>query len=94
MSDDKELRHAVYKIKNPLQPGESMILKVKANKHYIGFTNDDLHLDLTFNVSFMSEDFLPFIGVYDSRRELADNKYRKQYGLSPMVSHYQKMIII
>lgn len=90
VSTDTELRHSVYKLKNPILSGESIVLNVIADKHYKGFTNGDPQLDLTFNGSFMSEDFLPFIGAYDSRRELSENKYRKEYGLSPIISSLPK----
>lgn len=90
ISDDEEFRHAVYQLEKPLLPGETISLKVKASKQYNGFTNDEPQADLAFKGSFMTEDFLPFIGGYDSRRELADNKYRKEYDLNPIVSSLPK----
>ncbi len=90
IAKDEELRHAIYKIEKPIQTGSSVHLKVKAGKHYQGFTNDDPQLDIAFNGSFMDAKFLPFIG-YDSRRELADNKYREEYGLKKMISELPKV---
>lgn len=89
IAKDEELRHAIYKIEKPIQTGSYVHMKVKTGKHYQGFTNDNPQLDIAFNGSFMDAKFLPFIG-YDSRRELADNKYREAYGLKKMISEMPK----
>ncbi|WP_166924871.1 ABC transporter permease/M1 family aminopeptidase [Flavobacterium poyangense] len=90
ISNDDLFGHAIYQLEKPLLPGEIMWLNVKAEKHYSGFTNSEPQADIAFNGSFISEDFLPFIGGYDNRRELADNKYRKDYKLKPIVSSLPK----
>lgn len=86
LSKDDDHRHAIYKLEKPILPGDTVVLNVTVQKQYEGFTNDDPQLDIAFNGSFMSEDFLPFIGGYDNRRELISNKYRKVYALSPFTS--------
>lgn len=92
VSKDDDFRHAEYRLPTPILPGENFALAVVAHKQYQGFTNDDPQLDIAYNGSFMSEDFLPFVGGYDSRRELADNKYRKNYGLKAMISSLPKAV--
>lgn len=92
VSKDEGFRHAIYKLEKPILPGDTIVLNVMAQKQYNGFTNDDPQLDMAFNGLFMSEDFLPFIGGYDSRRELADNRYRKDYGLLPMASSLSRTV--
>lgn len=86
---DNELRHAIYKLEKPIQPQSSIKMNVKASKHYTGFTNGDPQKDIAFNGSFMNENFLPYIG-YNSSCELADNKYREEYGLKKITSSLPK----
>jgi len=82
---DEDLRHALYKLPQPLVPGTPVRLHVTAHKHYKGFTNGDPQKDLVYNGTFLSESLLPFFG-YDDRRELAENKYREDYGLKKITS--------
>lgn len=85
LSKDEAQRHALYRLKRPMLPGDTLRLRIAARKQYTGFTNGDPQKDLAFNGSFLSESLLPFFG-YDDRRELTENKYREDHGLPKIVS--------
>lgn len=80
-----ELRHAIYKLSNPLLLGQTMKASLFGSLAYSGFTNDDPQKDLAFNGSFTPSDIIPFFG-YDDRRELKENKHRVEEGLAKISS--------
>jgi ABC-type transport system involved in multi-copper enzyme maturation permease subunit len=85
VSTDTVLRHTIYHLDHPLDPGTNIIAIVEGKMGYSGFTNGDPQKELTFNGSFLSHNFLPYFG-YDDRRELKLNQYRGDYSLKKLAS--------
>jgi ABC-2 type transport system permease protein len=82
---DEDLRCLVYKLPRTLLPNDSLTLSAAMTLRYTGFADHEAHPDLTFNGTFLSTDILPHIG-YDHTRELTENKYRTEFGLTPILS--------
>jgi ABC-type transport system involved in multi-copper enzyme maturation permease subunit len=86
--DDPAHELSAYRLPQPLAPGASVTLRLRAEKAYRGFTQsgDDPQADLTFDGSFGSiREFLPVIG-YDEERELDENRKRTEQGLPKLTS--------
>ncbi|HEY0153103.1 MAG TPA: ABC transporter permease [Longimicrobium sp.] len=80
--EDQELGHAIYALKQPLRPGESLRLGFAMHLKPRGFRNSGASRSVTAASSFFTSEFLPKIG-YDPRRELFKPSERRAHGLSP-----------
>ncbi|MBC5994461.1 ABC transporter permease/M1 family aminopeptidase [Pontibacter cellulosilyticus] len=80
---DKALRHTIYTLKQPLQPGDSLELSFKIHFKQNGFTNDGIKKAVAENGTFfVAQDWLPAIG-YQSIRELDNPVARSVHNLAP-----------
>ncbi|MBB6610575.1 ABC transporter permease [Pontibacter sp. Tf4] len=80
---DEKLRHHVYTLHTPLQPGDSLRLSFEVHSEAKGFTNAGAEAAVMANsTNFRNYEWLPAIG-YQDYRELDDAGSRAEYGLSP-----------
>jgi ABC-2 type transport system permease protein len=80
---DEKLRHHIYALRVPLQPGDSLRLSFEVRSKAQGFANSGADASVMTNATnFRNYDRLPAIG-YQDYRELDDAGSRKKYGLSP-----------
>ena len=81
--DDWDLDYRIYKLSNPLNPGDSIHIEI--NTQYItkGFEDGVEYTRIVNNGTFVNNArFLPSIG-YQAGNELSDKNKRKKYGLKP-----------
>jgi ABC-2 type transport system permease protein len=79
---DDELRHHIYVLKEPLQPGDSLQLNFEVHFEPRGFGNKGADPSVVANGTyFITEDWLPAIG-YQSSRELMSPGDRRRHGLT------------
>ena len=71
----------VYKLQQPLKPGDSLQLNVTAKRVQKGFTNEGANTSYVENGTFINNfDIFPVLG-YQSGNEISDNEDRKKRGL-------------
>ena len=76
-----DLRFTVYKLQQPLKPGDSLQMNVTAKRIQKGFTNYGANTSYVANGTFINNfDIFPELG-YQTGNELADNDDRKKRGL-------------
>jgi len=82
MLNDSEYAYRIYKLAQPLNPGDTIVLSFNLDMVTKGFTQDFSGLGTPlYNGTFINnQQFLPGIG-YDDSYELADNTRRKKHGL-------------
>jgi ABC-2 type transport system permease protein len=79
---DKELSHQIYALKQPLQPGDSLLLTFVIHNEQEGFSNNGTNTLVVKNGTFFTNyDLLPAIG-YLPYRELNDAVIRKKHKLA------------
>ncbi len=78
--DDKRLHYRIYKLSQPMAPGESRNMKFSVRSHVRGIENQTSHLDLVQNGTFFNNFIAPQIG-YQAAGELTDKNDRKKQGL-------------
>ncbi len=78
---NKEASHwyKITALPTPMQPGDTLDLKIISNKKYRGIPNSGYGRDIVYNGTFYSES-LPSMG-YNSNLELESDEDRKKYGL-------------
>lgn len=78
---DHRLGYRIYKLKQPLNPGDSLSLSIDITKETKGFENQVSFTSLTQNGTFLNNaDFMPQIG-YNHNAELSNKSKRKKYDL-------------
>ena len=81
--DDRDFGHRVYKLEQPLAPGESVKLDFAVRIRPRGFTNSGINTSIAGNGTYFTNyDSLPAIG-YQVVRELRDVTERQLHGLPP-----------
>ncbi|MEO6167865.1 MAG: M1 family aminopeptidase [Chitinophagales bacterium] len=76
--DDEEHLYRIYKLQQPLQPGDSMTFKTTSSYHCRGFENEVRFTQIVANGSFFNNaDVLPQIG-YQAGNEVEDKNRRKK----------------
>ncbi len=82
MLNDSVYAYRIYKLAQPLLPGDTITLSFNVDMRPKGFTQDFSGLGTPiYNGTFVNnQGFLPSIG-YDYNGEIADNSHRKKHGL-------------
>lgn len=76
--DDRQHLYRIYQLEKPLQPGDSLRLKITSEYRSRGFENNVRFLQIAANGSFFNNaEVLPQIG-YQTSNELADKNRRKK----------------
>ncbi len=78
--NDEVLCYRIYKLAQPLAPGESRSMQFTVRSHVHGIENSASHLDLVQNGTFFNNTIAPQIG-YQSAGELTDKNDRRKQGL-------------
>lgn len=78
--DDQRLRYRIYKLKQPMAPGESRPMKFTVVSNLRGFENETSHLEIVQNGTFFNNLIAPQIG-YQAGGELTEKNDRKKQGL-------------
>jgi ABC-type transport system involved in multi-copper enzyme maturation permease subunit len=90
VSDDRRLGYAIYRLKTPLAPGESMAFDFDIEYAPRGFTNEPTGQFLVANGSFFNSQVLPHFG-YQTSVQLTDRSDRRKYGLPPDVPRMPRL---
>lgn len=78
--DDSDLGYRIYRLKQPMQPGEQRSLSFTARFEQKGFGNTRGQTDVVYNGSFFNNNVLPSLG-YSARDALDDRNERRKRGL-------------
>jgi ABC-type transport system involved in multi-copper enzyme maturation permease subunit len=78
--NDTRLNYRIYKLAQPMGPGESRLMKFTTRSNVHGIENDVSHLALVQNGTFFNNFIAPQIG-YQPQGELSDKNDRKKQGL-------------
>ena len=79
---DNDLGHRIYRLKQPLLPGETLTMEFLARYDQDGFGNHGRDRDIVANGTYIGYHLLPSMG-YEEDREIDDKEEREKYGLSP-----------
>jgi len=83
--EDEELGYRIYRLRDPLEPGEAIDFGFDLTVENRGFVNNDTRIAVTDNGTYFTKrDFFPVIG-YDAQRQLADADERRRRGLEPVL---------
>ncbi len=78
------LGYSIYRLEDPLEPGERARVEFEVAWRTPGFANDGHSVKLTPNGTFVNNtDFFPLFGYKDTF-ELQDNNQRRDHGLPPI----------
>ncbi|CAM4118790.1 ABC transporter permease/M1 family aminopeptidase [Gillisia limnaea] len=78
---DDKLGYRIYFLEEPLNPGDSILMKFLVNIRQHGFSNDGVDLSVIGNGSHIKRgDWMPTIGFDDDRR-LYEERDREKFGL-------------
>ena len=81
--DDQRLNYRIYALAQPMQPGDTLSLRLRASKESKGIENEVSFTSLTQNGTFFNNsDFMPVLG-YVNAYEISDKNRRKKLGLPP-----------
>lgn len=78
--EDKEQGFRIYKLSDPLNPGDSIRMDMKMDYFPKGFKNSAAITAIVDNGTFFNSQFVPGFG-YQENGELSNNSTRKKYGL-------------
>jgi hypothetical protein len=81
--EDRRHSYAIYRLLQPLGPGESMTMDFRFAHDSKGFRDGNERPELAFNGTFFDQGYFPSIG-YDSRAELDNPARRREEGLPPL----------
>jgi hypothetical protein len=80
---DSTYLYTIYKLSKPLQPGQSIVMKLDNKFITKGFKNSRGNTMIVNNGTFFNNgDILPVMG-YNENYEISDNNTRKKYDLEP-----------
>ncbi|GAA4359535.1 M1 family aminopeptidase [Hymenobacter saemangeumensis] len=82
MLNDSTARLRMYRLAQPLAPGDSLLLSMALDYRELGFPNQGSNTDIVQNGTFFNSSYLPGIG-YSDAGELSDDDVRKRNGLKP-----------
>ncbi|HEY2117581.1 MAG TPA: M1 family aminopeptidase [Candidatus Acidoferrum sp.] len=80
---DKKHFYEIYKLEQPLQPGESMRMDFRASYTSKGFKDGNERAELAYNGTFFDRDYFPTIG-YDQNIELDEPVRRRDEKLGEL----------
>lgn len=80
--NDTTYLYRIYRLAQPLVPGDSLRLNLAVNFQEKGFPNNGSNTDVVQNGTFINSSYLPSLG-YNEGRELGDDDVRKRNGLQP-----------
>ena len=80
--DDKDNGYYIYRLAQPLQPGDSIQLNLDLFYETKGFRNSGSNTNIVYNGTFINSQYLPKVG-YQSGFELSNDDVRKEHGLAP-----------
>jgi len=80
---DKKHFYSIYKLDQPLQPGESMKMSFRVSHRSRGFKDGNELPEFAYNGTFFDRDYFPFIG-YNQGMEIDDPVRRKEEKLGPL----------
>ncbi|HET6232922.1 MAG TPA: M1 family aminopeptidase, partial [Longimicrobiaceae bacterium] len=80
--NDHERGYRIYRLSQPLQPGDSLPMHFSLAYENHGFPNEVTNTQVVENGTFFNSGALPQIG-YDEGGELSTTAVRKRYGLKP-----------
>ncbi|GAB3493160.1 hypothetical protein GCM10027341_08130 [Spirosoma knui] len=80
--DDDQLGYHIYRLKNPLQPGDSVQMRFQVQIKPTGFSNRGVDAAIVGNGSHITNDWMPVLG-YQTDRQLRTAQDRAQYGFPP-----------
>lgn len=83
VEDIPELEYQVYALKEPLQPGASLVVTYTVEKHEQGFENQVSDTTVVQNGTFFNNMIAPQLG-YQPNRQLQDRYERQKAGLPPI----------
>lgn len=78
--DDKKLEFRIYRLKEPLMPGDSIRVNIEMDVITRGFPNSGSNTRILHNGTFVPSNGLPSFG-YNAGYELTNEKQRKKYDL-------------
>ncbi len=78
--DDKKFGVKLFKLQQPLLPGDSIRFDYEVSYKQIGFENGNAQTEVVYNGTFFNNMVLPSIG-YNPDAELGENTARAKYGL-------------
>ena len=85
-----ELDYGIYRLREPLEPGDTIELGFDLTVANRGFVNNGTQVAVIDNGTFFTKrDFFPVIG-YDPQRQLTDPDERRMRGLAPAL-HFAKI---
>mgnify|MGYP005749831589 CR=1 FL=1 len=80
--NDTDLGYHIYRLEQPLQPGDSVKLNMDLLYETKGFRNSGSNTNIVYNGTFINSQYLPKVG-YQEAVELSDDDIRKEHGLDP-----------
>ncbi|GLC24972.1 ABC transporter permease/M1 family aminopeptidase [Roseisolibacter agri] len=82
--DDSTQRYRIYALDRALAPGDSLAMTFAIAFRPRGFRNSGAPTEVTSNATYFERSWLPALG-YQSRREVMDERVRREHGLPPRV---------
>ena len=79
---DDDIGYKIYRLENPLRPGDSLSLEFKVTASQNGFSNNGIPRAVVSNGTYLGYHNMPAIG-YKAGRESVDREMRTKHGLSP-----------
>ena len=80
--DDERLGYRIYELSTPLQPGESIKIKIEIDYISEGFENGTGNTSIVRNGTFLNNRVIPQMG-YNSGAEISDKNDRTKFELPP-----------
>ncbi|QWP79160.1 ABC transporter permease subunit [Lysobacter sp. K5869] len=78
--NDERLGYRIYRLKQPMRPGERRELRFAQSRAQVGFANEPSQHAIVGNGSFFNSGIFPHFG-YDPGRQLLDRNERRKRGL-------------
>ncbi|WP_207432951.1 ABC transporter permease/M1 family aminopeptidase [Sabulibacter ruber] len=79
---DKSMGYHIFRLAQPLQPGDSVKLNIDLLYQTKGFKQRSYNTGIVYNGTFINSQLLPHVG-YQEALELGDDDTRKEHGLKP-----------